>query len=571
MVDRVAITPDPDRRPRPIDRDQRTKRANCPRIDISLVGISGTASTMDAQTEIVEFLSRPSSHGPEIRDVERLETHGAYVFLVGDEVFKVKRAVRYPYLDFSTLEKRKSACSREVTLNRRTAPDLYLGTTAIVRDADGTLAIGGEGEVVEWAVRMRRFPQEALFDHMAGEGTISFELCRQLARKIASLHQSAEVSSGKGSGARQGDHRGIAEGNIATFKSRPDLFPPVKVEALDRSLRSHLRAHAGLLERRRADGHVRHCHGDLHLRNICMFKGEPTLFDCLEFDDDLATVDVLYDLAFLLMDMDQHALKSRANAVLNHYLEITGETEGLACLPLFLAQRAAVRAKVAADTNSLTVDAERKAGLAREAIGYLEAALVYTNPTPPMLIGIGGFSGSGKTRVSRALAPRLGASPGAVHLRSDQIRKALFGVAEEQKLPPESYLPEVSEQVYQIMLERGALILRAGRSVILDAVFNHPASREAAEAMGSAASVPFHGLWLEAPRDLLSKRVADRRNDASDATIEIVQLQTRQRTGPISWQRIDASGDVETVAAKALAVLSGAELMEINAAPRPSA
>ena len=522
---------------------------------------------MDTQGEIIDFLSRPTSHGQDVRHVERLETHAAYIFLAGDIALKIKRAVRYAYLDFSTLEKREWVCRREVALNRRTAPKLYIDTVAIVRRADGALAIGGEGEVVEWAVKMHRFPAEALFDHMARDGAISFSVCRSLARKIAAFHQTAKVISQSIPNAARGSQPGITEGNIAAFRARPDLFKASKVEALDQALSSRLRALAALLDQRRANGFLRHCHGDLHLRNICLFEGEPTLFDCLEFDDNLATVDVLYDLAFLLMDMDQHGLAREANVVLNHYLEITSEAGGLACLPLFLAQRAAVRAKVAADSEALAVDPERKATLAREAIRYLEAALAYANPAPPALVCVGGLSGSGKTRVSRALAPYLGASPGAAHVRSDQIRKALFARAEEEKLPPEGYLPEVTERVYRTMLVRGALLLNAGRSVILDAVFNRPADRAAAASMGAAASAPFLGLWLDAPTALLSTRVANRRDDASDATPEVVRQQTRQDTGPVSWQRIDASGGAEEVIAAALALLSTAGLMKINAAP----
>lgn len=519
---------------------------------------------MDTQKEVIDFLARAGSHGLDVRHVERIETHGAYIFLAGDVVFKLKRAVRYPYLDFSTLAKREDVCRREVRLNRRTAPDLYLGMVAITREANGELAIDGDGETVEWAVKMRRFPSDALFDHMAGAGLISFELCRRLARKIADFHQSAERARQGVTNAATLSQREIMEGNIAAFRESPELFPEPAVAALEHALFEHLSAQAALLDRRRADGYVRHCHGDLHLRNICLFDGEPTLFDCLEFDDGLATIDVLYDLAFLLMDMDEHGLAQEANAVLNHYVEITGEDDGLACLPLFLAQRAAIRAKVAADARALADDPDRRVALAREATGYLEAALAYSRHAQPILICVGGLSGSGKTSVSRALAPLVGACPGAVHLRSDQIRKALFGVPETQALDPRCYAPEVSERVYETMLKRGASILKAGRSVVLDAVHNRLSDREVAAAMAREQCVPFLGIWLDAPETLLAERVENRRNDASDATPEVVSAQLNQETGPISWARIDASRAPEDVVSDALALISSSGLVGIN-------
>jgi len=307
-----------------------------------------------------------------------------------------------------------------------------------------------------------------------------------------------------------------------------------------------------LLAQRRAEGFQRNFHGDLHLRNICLFDGEPVLFDCLEFDDDLATVDVLYDLALLLMDLEQHGRVREANIVLNHYLEITDEAGGLACLPLFLAQRAAVRAKVAGDIEALIEAPDRKVTLASEAAGCLQAALTYVTPGAPVLVCVGGPSGSGKTRLARALAPALGPAPAAVHLRSDQIRKALHGQTENQRLAPEYYLPTVSDRVYQTMLERAEQILRAGRSVILDAVLNRPADRAAAITLAETLAVAFQGLWLDAPYTLLSARVITRQDDASDATPEVVRQQLQQDTGTITWPRIDTAQEADRVTAAAL-------------------
>lgn len=319
-----------------------------------------------------------------------------------------------------------------------------------------------------------------------------------------------------------------------------------------------------LLAQRQAKGFQPNFHGDLNLHNICLLDGKPVLFDCLEFDENLANVDELYDLALLLIDLEQHGSMREANVVLNHYLELTGEASGLACLPLFLAQRAAGCAKVASDTEVLIEAPERKAALASKAAGYLQAALTYLTPGTPVLICVGGPSGSGKTRLVRSLVPTLGAPPGAVHLRSDQIRKALHRRTENQRLAPKYYVPAVSERVYETMLERAEEIFRADRSVMLDAVLNRPADRATAITLAETVGVSFQGLWLDAPYTLLSARVAARQDDASDATPEVIRQQLQQDTGIIAWPRIDAAQEEDQMTAAAPQALITSRLTEIN-------
>lgn len=502
-------------------------------------------STDSPQHEVAAFLGDPRNHGGAA--VERVDTHAAMVFLAGGRAYKLKRAVRYPYLDFSTVERRRAACEAELTLNRRTAPSLYLGVEPVVRRPDGDLAIGGPGDVLDWLVAMRRFPADALFDAMAERGALTPGLMRALADAVAAFHATAERRPDGGGAAAM---RGVVDGNIAELRGNPALFPEDRVARLAARSAGALDRMAALLEERRRGGQVRHCHGDLHLRNIVLLDGVPTLFDGIEFDESFAVVDVLYDLAFLLMDLDHRGLRPLGNAVLNRYLEATGDLAGLALLPLFLSVRAAVRAKIAAAVAAVQDDRAAAAGLEREALAYLDHALRALEPPPARLVALGGLSGTGKTRLARALAPALGPAPGAVVLRSDAVRKRLFGVAETDRLPPEAYAPAVTARVYAVLAENARTVLRAGHAAVADAVHARPEERAAIAAVARVAGARFDGRWLDAPLAVRIDRIGRRRGDASDATAEVARRQETYDLGPLDWLRVRADRDAgETLAA----------------------
>ena len=512
---------------------------------------------MADQSEVVAFLQDPATHGGQ--PVQRFDTHGAMVFLAGSRAYKVKRAVKFPYMDFSTLAKRKWACEREITFNRRTAPSLYLHTLAINRrgDADDAgLVLGGDGEVVEWAVVMRRFDQADLLDRLAQEGRLTGTLMTELADAVARFHVTADpVGAGTESGGGRDGLRWVIEETLEEFAERPDLFPLADIEDLRRTARSRLSQTAVVLDQRLAQGFVRRCHGDLHLRNICLIDGAPTLFDCIEFNDRLACIDVFYDLAFLLMDLEHRGLRPLANLVFNRYLQQTGDLTGPGALALFLATRALVRAKVTASAEATQEDAMRRKALREEAQTYLQEGMGYLAPAPPGLIAIAGLSGTGKTTLARALAPSLGAAPGAVHLRSDVIRKELWGVGEQDRLPERAYEATATEDVYTVILERAERVLAGGQAVIADAVYAQPGEREALEAMARRLSLPFQGLWLSAEAGTLVTRVQGRTGDASDATAAVVRRQLDYETGPIGWQGLGAGGSAEEVLKAARAML----------------
>lgn len=508
------------------------------------------------QRDVIAFLGAPATHGG--AEVDRIDTHGAVVFLAGDRVYKIKRAVAFPYMDFSTLERRLAACEAEVRLNRRTAPEIYLGILPIVRDGDGRLALGESDsaleDVVEWAVLMRRFAQSAIFDAMAKKGALTDGHMRGLAEAVSRFHSGAEARPIDEAADRM---RAIAEENIAELREDPDLFAADAVDELETRTRKSLDTHAALLDRRGRDGKVRHCHGDLHLRNICLIDGSPVLFDAIEFNDDLAITDVFYDLAFLLMDLDHRGLRPLASAVLNRYLEQTADYDGLAVLGLFQSVRAAVRAKVAASMTAVQASEQAVADLRAEAAEYLQRAVGYLNPAPPRLVAVSGLSGTGKTTLARQIAPALDPPPGAVVLRSDVIRKQLAGVPETEMLPQAAYSRERSATVYETMYNRAEAILEAGYSVIADAVFALLSERQQIERAAADVGVRFDGLWLEAEPLVMTRRVEDRGADASDATADVVARQLCYETGQIGWPRLVTEGLPENV------VLAAKELLGI--------
>ena len=411
---------------------------------------------VDDQQDVIAFLSEPSSYGPAIERVDIIETHVSLVFLAGDRAYKLKRAVKYPYLDFSTPEHRRQACEAELALNRRTAPTLYLEVRALVRMPDGKIGFAGNGPAIDWLVVMRRFEQSSLFDALAQTGGLSAPLMNELAGHIADFHALAERRFDYGGAAALTD---IAETNHRCLVAARHVgFAPECVDEIRESSLQRLAAVGGLLDRRRAEGKVRRCHGDLHLRNICLLDGKPTLFDCLEFSDALASIDILYDLAFLLMDLEHRGLTDFSNLVLNRYLDLTDEDDGLPAMPLFLSLRAAIRAHVTATAIDRAAHAERKPEMAAEARRYLDLAVRLLRPRPCRLVAIGGLSGSGKSTLAAALAPEIGARV----LRSDVIRKRLFGVAPETRLPASAYAPEVSRRVYEALRDKASGGARGG-------------------------------------------------------------------------------------------------------------
>jgi uncharacterized protein len=495
--------------------------------------------TAESQDEVFTFLRRSSTYGG--ADVRRIDTHAAVVFLAGERACKVKRAVRFPFLDFSTLEKRRDACTAEIEANRPFAPGLYRRVVAVTREPGGGLALGGIGEPVEYAVEMNRFDETRTLDRLAEDGAIDLELADSLARAVAAAHARAPVVAA----APWIDALATyVEQNDAAFREHADLFPAAAIERLTAASREALSRIRPLLLARGTRGLVRRGHGDLHLGNIALIDGRPVPFDALEFDPLVASGDVLYDLSFLLMDLVERSLQPAANVVLNRYLAETRRPEdldALKALPFLMSMRAAIRAKVTAARATVAPQSDR-AAIETSATTYFELAAALIAPPPPTLVAIGGLSGTGKSVLARALAPELMPAPGAVVLRSDVERKALFGVAETERLPADAYTPDITARTYAALADKAHRATSAGHSAVVDAVFAGPAERAAIAAVAAEDKVAFRGLFLTADLATRIARVGHRAGDASDADATVAARQEQYALGPMDWSAVDASG-----------------------------
>lgn len=444
----------------------------------------------DGQTDAISFLTDPATHGV-AGPVEAMETHISRIFLVGKRAYKMKRAIRLPYADFTTPELRLATCRKEVELNAETAPELYLGARRLTRKADGTLEFDGAGELIEAVVEMERFEQSALFDRMAADGKLTPELMTETAREILKSHRVAPIVH-SGSGAA--NIEGVLDINRAGFATS-QVFSASEVEALDARSRSVLTEKTSLLDARETAGKVRRCHGDLHLRNICLL-------------------------------------------VANCYLDEADDESGFILLPFFMAIRATVRAHV---TATQATEGDRADILATEARSYFDLASNLLAERPVWLVAIGGLSGSGKTTIAEALAAHVGAPPGARIVESDRVRKVMHGVTPETRLPETAYRPEVSHRVYREMAWRANLNLAAGGSVVADAVFDRMVDRNRIEHVAESHGLPFQGIWLEAAPDLLWRRVERRKGGPSDATVDVLERQLQRGMGATTWRRLNAA------------------------------
>ena len=497
---------------------------------------SATADSRMQET-VFAFLTDPATHP----HVHRIDTHAASVFLEGKRALKIKRAIRFPFLDYSTLEKRKAACDEEIRINRQFAPQVYHRVVAITLGSDGSFEIDGKGEPVEYAVEMSRFDESQTIDHLAEAGPLDPDLVDAIADAIAASHTIAPLAPAE---PWINSIPGIIEGNTTAFREAA-CFAAGDIDDLGKASLSAFARIRGLLEQRGRQGYLRRCHGDLHLANIVLIDRKPVLFDAIEFDPVMASTDVLYDLAFPLMDLIRFGRQAEANALLNRYLALTGSEnlDALAALPLFLSLRSAIRSHVL--LARLGRNARDDNEIMRSARAYFELACRTIAPKAPVVVAVGGLSGTGKSVLARALAPSVLPQPGAVLLRSDVLRKQLFKVDETDRLPEDAYRPEITAQIYEILVQRAVHVLSQGHSAVVDAVFAHEAERNAIRDAARRLDVRFVGFFLVTDLATRQSRVGHRQRDASDATPEIVGLQEKYDVGKVDWAVIAASGTSE--------------------------
>ena len=493
---------------------------------------------MNTEDTMRAFLKNPCHYDTE-GPVVLHETHGAWVGVGGQTAIKVKKPVLFPYMDYSTPEKRRILCLREMTLNQRTAPHLYREVRMIAKDAKGDLFFthNPADPIVDYAIVMNRFDESHL---LSQQTSFSEDLCERLAARIADFHKNEAPLSGIDGYAMM---VGVVQGNQGCFDAYLNALPHNQTRALTGHCLRALGAHKDLLQDR-STHFLKQCHGDLYLKNIYVdTDGQPVLFDCIEFNDAFAQIDTAYDLAFLLMDVKFRGMAREAFWIQHHYIAKTGDTEGLLLMPVFMAIRAAIRSHVSLAIAQGIGDAGAKGGFLGDAKGYLDLALSLVFPKKGLVTAFGGYAGSGKTTLARAFAQKTG----AVLLSSDDLRKQMHGVAVTDTLPQAAYTQTKSQAVYDRLRTLALGLAQTGQDVVLDATFLQAKGRDALADQLKAAGIAFRGFWVQAPDDLAEARMDQRVGDASDATSEVRRKQKQSDVGDITWPRLWGHGSIEAV------------------------
>ncbi|MDX1757618.1 MAG: AAA family ATPase [Marinobacter sp.] len=475
---------------------------------------------------LIQALQNPALYDHPVTDFQVLETHISWVILTGDYAYKIKKPMDFGFLNFSTLERRRHFCEEELRLNRRLAEQLYLEVLPITGSPEEP-CLGGQGEAFEYAIRMRQFQQHDLFDARQERGALEPSLLTSLAQNVAEFHDTLpSVPAGKPLGTPEAVFAAMQENfdQIRPLLSDPALL--TQLDNLEDWTRTTFERHQEQIRQRHQDGFVRECHGDLHLANITVFNDQVTVFDGIEFNEPFRWIDVINDLAFLLMDLESRREHGLANLVLNSYLEYRGDFQALALLPLYKTYRALVRAKIALFTlgNPSLSDTE-KDGLMQRYRDYADLAESYGDIPNHYLLATTGLSASGKTCVSAALAGELG----LIRLRSDIERKRLFGLGPlDTSRSPQGgniYTPEANTRTYQRLAELAAILLEAGLPVIVDAACLRESERTLIMEVAETHCVPCALLHCEAPEALRRQWIRNRTGDASEATEELLDAQ----------------------------------------------
>lgn len=514
-----------------------------------------------SHTALVAALREPAVYPHRVDAVEVIETHISSVLLAGEYAYKLKKPVDLGFVDFSMLARRRHFCDEEIRLNRRSAPTLYLDVVPITRSrTSAALRIGGDGTVIDYAVRMRRFPRDARLDQMAQLGTLDAPLIDQLADTIAAFHLRCNVApSDRTFGAPDQIRRWTMDNLRELQRLTPDPSQRQRIERLARWTEAEFARRAPVFAERRASGHVRECHGDLHLGNLVLIEGQPVPFDCIEFNPQLRFIDVMSDVAFTWVDLIDHGLPRLAWRLLNRYLEATGDYAGLATLRFYAVYRALVRAKVALIRRGQPGIAATEREIDEQASArYLTVAENLTQETRARMVLTCGVTGSGKTTVSQHLLELLG----ALRVRSDVERKRLAGIAVTDHahigISSALYDAPTTRRTYEQLMRAAIVIVDSGFPAIVDATFLRRADRatfcELAEQLGAQPTIVF----CQAARETLHARVAARvarGTDASDATLDVLTHQLGVFETPDGDEKaivklIDTDTDPQTLRAR---------------------
>ena len=457
-----------------------------------------------------------------VEPIELVQTHISYVFLTGDYAYKLKKSVNFGFLDFSTLEKRQHFLTEEIRMNQETAPELYLEVLPITKTED-KYVLGGDGEAVEYVLKMRQFPQENLFINLFTAGKLGIEQMEELGKIVAQFHSQAQTNEYiRSFGTVAKIREAFDENYQQTEKYVGIVQTQQQLDETKAYTDKFFDQQEELFQARIKENKIKECHGDLHLKNICLWQDKIQLFDRIEFNEPFRFVDVMYDIGFAVMDLEARDRQDLGNAFLNTYLEQTGDWQGLQLLRLYLSRQAYVRAKV---TSFLLDDAgipeTVKQEAAKTAQDYYQQAWAYTNNRSGQIVVMSGLSGAGKTTVAKEIAKLIN----AIHIRSDAVRKHLAGIALEEKGGAEIYSEEMSHKTYGKMLESGVMLANIGFPVILDAKYDRLGCRQKAIDTAKENNIPLKIINCTAPIELLRDRLDNRSGDISDATADLLTSQ----------------------------------------------
>jgi len=505
--------------------------------------------SVDATRSLVESLRSPECYFHPAADIEVLQTHISCVVLAGPFAYKIKKPVKLPFLDFTTLQSRRHYCEEEVRLNARTAPELYLGVVPIGGNIERPV-VGGTGEAIEYAVRMRRFPQEARLDHLAASDRLERWHVDALAGEIARLHADARRANPR---LDFGAPDGILHTALDNFASIQLVQDPGTTSRIPRGLYDWTIAeHARLRElmrERRLSGFVRECHGDLHLANVALLETGPVIFDCVEFNSALRWIDVMSDVAFAFMDLHFHGYPGLAARLMNAYLERTADYSGIKLLRFYAVYRAMVRAKIASiSLKRAGILPHERDRLASDFDRYMQLAERLSESANPGVVVMHGLSGSGKSVVSESVAERIG----GVRIRSDVVRREVHGLSPAahsgSALNAGLYSPASTARTYLFLAARALQIVQAGLPAIVDAGFLDPAQRRRFRDLAASARVPFAIVSCSAPEATLRERVSERHRaggDASEADLAVLEEQIKC-AAPLDPAERDVCMDCDT-------------------------
>lgn len=505
---------------------------------------------------LIRALQNPSVFPHASDHWQLIETHISWVILAGPYAYKIKKALDLGFLDFTTLDKRRFYCEEELRLNSRLAPDLYLTVVPITGTAEQP-QLGGSGAAFEYAVKMRRFSQRELLSEMAEHNRLKDAHIDQIVTQVAKFHLDIPSASAETPyGTPEHVHAPVVENYVQILEHTSKPRHVQWINHLKAWTERQYRLCYQQFEHRKQQGFVRECHGDMHLGNIAMVDDVPVIFDGIEFNPDLYWIDVMSEVAFLFMDLEDHAKRDYAFRFLNGYLELSGDYSGLRVLRYYLAYRATVRAKIASirllqqpdhDLKPLSMEGSMQGSMEkslRNLERYLQLAMSYTQPQRRVLLITHGLSGSGKSTLSAPLSGHMG----AIRIRSDRERQRLFGKGQQNGVAADIdsgvYSSDATSQTYATLENLAKGILESGYPVIIDATFLNRSQRQPFKQLARRLAVPLRILYFHADAAELKKRVAARQRegrDISEAGLKVLEHQLEVYSG------LDADEQSDTI------------------------